>query len=179
MKTINERLNDTVILTNVSEFPITITINDFPRGKTLTHNENVIVRVSDLMASLRNDKFVYGVDGLGANAAAYIGDAEIRELLKFDIYEDIPAKGKVAEGKERKIEHKLVKEQVILSKEVFISKLINYKSNKEVDEYIASLSKITNGQKMMVSSIITKERKGKLAKLSSGKLIDLEEIIKK
>ena len=179
MKTINERLNDTVILTNISEFPITITINDFPRGKTLTHNENVIVRVSDLMASLRNDKFVYGVDGLGANAAAYIDDADIRELLKFDIYEDIPAKGKVAEGKERKIEHKLVKEQVVLSKEVFISKLINYKSNKEADEYIESLSKITNGQKMMVSSIIAKERKGKLSKLSSGKLADLEDIIKK
>ena len=179
MKTINERLNDTVILTNISEFPITITINDFPKGKTLIHNENIIVRVSDIMASLRNDKFIYGVDGLGANAAAYIDDAEVRELLKFDIYEDVVAKGKVAEGKEKKFEHKLVKGQVVLSKDVFIDKLVNPKTNKEFNDYIASLEKITNGQKMMVSSIIAKERKGKLSKLSSGRLAELEEVIKK
>ena len=179
MKTINDRLNDTVILTNVGEFPITLTINDFPKGKTIAHNENLLVRVSDLMASMRNDKFVYGVDGVGTNAAAYIDNAEIRELLKFDVYEDIVSKAKVADGKEPKVNHKLVKGQVVLSKEVFINKLIGAKTDKEFREYIQTLEKITNGQKMMVNSILDKEKKGKLSKLTGGRLADLEEIVKK
>jgi hypothetical protein len=134
--------------------------------------------VKDLLSTLRGDKFVYGVDERGTNAILYIEDKEIRELLGFDEYEvtkkEIKAKGdKPAAVKEEK---KLVKAQLVLSKDVFIKK-VKVQAGVDFVDYINSLKDVSNGCKMMIARIILDEKTKQLKSVSIGRIDDLEKII--
>ena len=178
MKSLNERMNDNVVIVNVGAFPVAIKTQDKSEGIIVDAGKTVSVLVKDLLSTLRGDKFIYGVDERGTNAILYIDDKEIREFLKFDEYEVIKkeTKGKGDKPSTFKEEIKLVKSQIVLSKDVFIKK-VKVQANTDFVDYIDSLKEITNGCKMMIARIILDEKTKLLKGVSVGRISDLEDII--
>lgn len=173
MKSLNERMNDNVILINVSEYSFAIATQDKPKGIIVSAGKTISVLVKDLLSSLRGNKFVYGIDNKGTNACLYVEDAEIRDLLGFDEYE-IKIKGK---GKENEVEKRELKTaQVVLSKDVFI-KGVKAQANTDFIRYANTLKDITNGSKMMIARIILDERKKDLKGIAVNRFDTLEDII--
>ena len=178
MKGLNERMNDNVVIVNVGAFPIAIDTQDKPEGVIVDAGKTVSVLVKDLLSTLRGNKFIYGVDERGTNAILYIEDSEIRELLGFDEYEvtkkEIKGKGDASSTfKENK---KLIKAQLVLSKDVFI-KRVKVQAGTDFVDYIDSLKEVTNGCKMMIARIILDEKTKLLKSVSVGRISDLEKII--
>lgn len=178
MRSLNERMNDNVVIVNVGAFPMSIATQDKPEGIIIGASKTVSVLVKDLLSTLRGNKFVYGVDEKGTNAILYIDDKEIRELLGFDEYEiikkEIKAKGdKPSTIKEEK---KLTKSQLVLSKDIFI-KRVKVQASVDFVDYINSLKEVTNGCKMMIARIILDEKTKLLKGVSIGRISDLENII--
>ena len=171
MKSLNDRMNDNVIIVNVGTFPVGITTQDKPEGAIVEAGKTISVLVKDLLSVLRGNKFVYGVDEKGTNANLYIDDIEIRELLGFDEYEITKGKGESAKDKK-----KLVKEQIVLSREIFIKK-VKVQASVDFVDYINSLKEVTNGCKMMIARIILDEKTKLLKSVSIGRISDLENII--
>lgn len=178
MRDLNERMNDNVVIINVGAYPVSISTQDKPEGIIIGAGKTVSVLVKDLLSTLRGNKFVYGVDEKGTNANLYIDDSEIRELLKFDEYEvtQKETKGKGDKPSTFKEEKKLIKAQVVLSKDVFI-KNVKVQANTDFVSYINSLKEVTNGCKMMIARIILDEKTKLLKSVSIGRINDLENII--
>ena len=177
MRGLNERMNDNVIIVNVGGYAVSIATQDKPEGIIIDGGKNISILVKDLLSTLRGNKFIYGVDERGTNAILYIDEPEIRELLGFDEY---TTKDKVAKDKDDKdvvkTEKKLTKEQIVLSKEVFI-KRVKVQANAEFITYANSLKDVSSGCKMMVARFILDERKGKLKGVSISRFDDLEAAI--
>ena len=186
MKQLNERLHETIVLKNVSEHGFGITTQDKPQGILVDPSKTIRVLIGDLVSVLRGNKFLYGTDEEGTNAALYIDNDEVRELLGFDKYEVIK-KSKAAIKKETDnakegevisdTTKKLVKEQVILSKKVFINSIIGLKG-KDLENYIRTLGEVTDGQKIMIAKILNEERGRVLGNVSNATMILLEEMIR-
>ena len=178
MKGLNERMNDNVVIVNVGAFPVAIKTQDKSEGIIVDAGKTVSVLVKDLLSTLRGDKFIYGVDEKGTNAILYIDDKEVRELLKFDEYEvtQKETKGKGDKPSTFKEEKKLIKSQIVLSKDVFIKK-VKVQANTDFVDYINSLKEVTNGCKMMIARIILDEKTKLLKSVSIGRINDLENII--
>lgn len=179
MKGLNERMNDNIIVVNVGSYAVAIITQDKPKGFLVGGGKTASILVKDLLSSLRGNKFVYGVDNKGTHAILHIDESEIRELLGFDTYEIAEKKSKEKDegGKYKIIESKkLVNEQVVLSKDIFI-KNVKVQSNSAFLEYADSLKEVTNGCKMMIAGIIRDERKKALSSLAVNRFDKLEEVI--
>lgn len=178
MKSLNERMNDNVIIVNVGTYPVAISTQDKPEGFIVEAGKTVSILVKDLLSALRGNKFVYGVDEKGTNANLYIDDSEIRELLGFDEYEvtEKETKGKGDKPSTFKEIKKLVKSQVVLSRDVFI-KNVKAQVNTDFVSYANSLKDVTNGCKMMIARIILDERKKSLKGVAVNRFDTLEDII--
>ena len=179
MKSLNERMNDNIIIVNVGNYAVAIVTQDKPKGFLIQGGKTAGILVKDLLSSLRGNKFIYGTDNKGTNAVLYIDEIEIRELLGFDEYEIVEKKAKTKneDGEFDIIEKKkLTKEQIVLSKDVFI-KNVKVKENSAFFLYKESLKEITNGCKMMIDGIIRDERKKALSSVAVSRLDDLKEVI--
>ena len=132
-KDFNDRMNEYVVVANVSASMTSIATDQKVKGLLWQPKEKKRLLIGDLITVAHSAEQIAGVNRDGVGAVLYIEDAQFREHLGFESYDD---------------EGKLIEPQKTFSIE-FIKEMLMHKNEKLFQKFIKDNSRDFGRRKML------------------------------